>query len=167
MASKQTTQAVADLATVYRTLAVDLPLAATRWGLGAGGEKETTEAAWKAYDAGVRLATTAVDSLFRSPLAGTVTARALDAFLRGQQLSNALTGVIFTGLWQGVGLSTTAETQALRTEIQTLREDIRALGAVQAVRRKVKPLSPVEEREEIGQASQHHNGASRPIRAAA
>lgn len=167
MASKQTTQAVADLATVYRTLAIDLPLAATRWGLGAGKEKETTEVAWKAYDAGVRLATTAVDSLYRSPLAGTVTARALNVFLRGQQLSNALAGVVFTGLWQSVGLPTAAETQALRTEVQALREDVRALGAVQAIRRKVKPLSPVEEREEMGQASQHHNGAARPIRSAA
>jgi hypothetical protein len=88
-------------------------------------------------------------------------------FLRGQQLSNALAGVVFTGLWQSVGLPTAAETQALRTEVQALREDVRALGAVQAIRRKVKPLSPVEEREEMGQASQHHNGAARPIRSAA
>lgn len=167
MASKQTTQAVEDLATVYRTLAVDLPLAATRWGFGVGGEKETTEAAWKAYDAGVRLATSAVDSLYRSPTAGTFTARALNVFLRGQRLSNALAGVVFTGLWQSVGLPTAAETQALRAEVQALREDVRAFGTAQSIRRKVKPWSPAEEREEEGQTNLHHNGASRPIRSAA
>lgn len=167
MASKQTTQAVEDLATVYRTLAIDLPLAATRWGFGAGGEKETTEAAWKAYDAGVRLATTAVDSLYRSPLAGAVTARAFTMFLRGQQLSNALAGVVFTGLWQSVGLPTAAETQALRVEVQALREDVRALGSAQSIRRRVKPWSPAEERKDAVQSNPRQNGTAHPIRPAA
>ena len=68
MAEKQMTQTIEDLATVYKTLFLDLPLAGAKWGMGIGAEKETTETAWKAYDASVRLATSAIDTLYRSPL---------------------------------------------------------------------------------------------------
>ena len=51
---------------VYKTLFFDLPLAGARWSLGLGGEKETAEAAWKGYDASVRLASTAIDNFYLS-----------------------------------------------------------------------------------------------------
>src|SRR5215475_5581485 len=125
MMDKQLTQVMEDLTTVSKTLFIDLPLAGTKWGLKIGEEKEATETAWKAYDAGVRLATTAIDNLYRMPLFGEMTARSLDLFLQSQRLSNAIAGTFFTGLWQTIGLSTTAETQALRAEVQALRADVR------------------------------------------
>jgi hypothetical protein len=59
-----------DVAIVYRTLVWDLPLALAQYGRGNGGEREAVETAWKAYDAAMRLATTATDDLYRTPLFG-------------------------------------------------------------------------------------------------
>jgi len=136
MADKQLTQTAEDLATVYKTLLLDLPVAATKWGLGIGRKQETTETAWKAYDASVRLTNTTVDTLYRAPLFGEIAARSLNVFLRGQQMRNTLAGVFFTGLWQSVGLPTATEVQAMRAEVQALREDVRALNVGVQVRKK-------------------------------
>src|SRR5438034_8868932 len=79
MVDKKITQSVEDLATVYKTLCLDLPLAEAQRGLGIGGERETLDMAWKGYDAGGRLATAAIDAnLYRTPLFGEVMARSLD-----------------------------------------------------------------------------------------
>ena len=111
-----------------KTLLLDLPLAGAKWGVGRGEEKEVTEAAWKSYDAAVRVATTAIDNLYRNPLLGNVLSRALHELLRWQQLSNALAGAVFSGLWKTVGLPTAAEVQALREEIRALRVNRLVLG---------------------------------------
>jgi hypothetical protein len=130
--------ALEDLTTAYTTLFIDLPLSGLRRSLGLAEEKETTEAAWKAYDASIRLATSAIDRLYRTPLFGEATARSLDLFLQGQRLSNAFSGAVFTTLWNTIGLPTAAETQALRAEVQALREEIRPLTTPLAVRPKTK-----------------------------
>jgi hypothetical protein len=113
-----------DLVTVYKALLLDLPLTSVKWGLGLGKEKEVTEAAWRGYDAAVRLATAAVDNLYRTPLFGEAVARSLDSMLRWQRLSNALVGTWFAGLWPAVGLPTAAAVQGLRAEVQALREEL-------------------------------------------
>ena len=114
MVDRKITQSVEDLGTVNKTLWLDLPLAGAKWGLGSGSERETLAAAWKGYDASMRLATAALDNLYRTPLFDEIMARSLDSALRWQRLSNALAGVLFTRLRQVVGLPTAAETQALR-----------------------------------------------------
>ena len=55
-----------DLLQVYKTLTFDLPLVSMRWTFGSANDKESTIAVWKGYDAGVRLATSTIDSLYRS-----------------------------------------------------------------------------------------------------
>jgi hypothetical protein len=122
-------QGVADLLTVYKTLLLDLPLAGGKWGLGIGKEKEVAEAAWKGYDAGVRAATAAIDTLYRTPLFGRVLGRSFTGMLRWPRLGKALSGALFTGLWRTVGLPTAAEAQALQSEIQALHEELRSLTA--------------------------------------
>jgi hypothetical protein len=168
MADKQFTQTMEDLATVYKAFFLDLPLAGAKWGLGIGEEKETTEAAWKAYDASVRLATTTIDSLYRTPLFGEVAARSLNVFLRGQRLNNALAGAFFTALWQAVGLPTAAETQALRAEVQALREELRSHATGLVVKPKEqKPLTQREKQRDAAQATMQDNSAVKPLRTAA
>ena len=142
MANTQIPQAMENAVIFYKTLFFDLPLAGAKWGLGIGEEKEATETAWKTYDASVRLATTIIDTSYRAPLFGEFTARSLDVVLRGQRLGTALAGVFFTGLWQAVGLPTASEVQALRTEVQALREDVRFRAAGFPVRKK--QTTPVE-----------------------
>lgn len=127
--AEKTPQGVEDLLTVYKTLLLDLPLAGAKWGLGMGKEKELTEAAWKGYDAWVRLTRTSVDGLYRNPLFGDLLARSLEGILRWQRLSTALAGAFFAGLWQAVGLPKAAEVQALQAVVQALREDLHSLSA--------------------------------------
>ena len=167
MADKQLTQTAEDLATVYKTLLLDLPVAATKWGLGSGGEQETTEAAWKAYDASVRLTSMTVDTLYRAPLFGEIAARSLNMFLRGQQLGNALAGVFFTGLWQSVGLPTATEVQALRAEVQALREDIRPLNVGVQVRKKKPAPTKSDGQGRPAPVNVSIDGDDRPLQAAA
>jgi hypothetical protein len=174
MADKQLTQTAEDLATVYKTLLLDLPLAATKWGLGLGVQQETTETAWKAYDASVRLTSTTVDTLYRAPLFGDIAARSLNVFLRGQQMRNALAGVFFTGLWQSVGLPTSTDVQTMRAEVQGLRDDVRALNLGVQVRKKqaaaAKPQGAAAKpqgQDRTAPADVSLNGDGHPLRAAA
>jgi hypothetical protein len=167
MADTQLTQSVKDLATVYKTLLLDLPVAVTKWGLGVSEEKEAAETAWKAYDVGVRLATTTIDSLYRAPLFGQVAARSLDATLRAQRLNSAVAGVFFTGLWQAVGLPTSTEVQSLRAEVRALREDVRSLNTATIVRPKKTAPVGAEEQVRTSQVKVAPNGVERPLQAAA
>ena len=128
MAAK-TSQHAEDLVTIYQTLFLDLPLAGARWGLGIKGAKETAEVAWKGYDAWVRFTSTSLDELYRNPLFAATVARSLDGWLRWRQLSNALAGAFFAGLWPAVGLPKTTEVQALHVEVRALREEFRSLTA--------------------------------------
>jgi hypothetical protein len=167
MAESQETRSREDLATVYRSLFVDLPLASARWGLGMGEEKEVAEAAWAGYDAAVRLSTTAVDNLYRTPVFGDFTSRSLDGLLRWQRFGNAFAGVLFAGLWQTVGLPTAAETHALREEIQALREEVRALRPGLLVKSKESGVLQREEPRAVAQVKLRANGIAKPLRSAA
>jgi hypothetical protein len=120
-------------------------MASVKWGLGVGEEKDATIAAWKGYDAGVRMATAAIDSLYRNPLFSNVFGRTLSTALRWQQLGSAVGGAIFTSLWKAMGIPTSDEMQTLseqlrsleqrlshlaqKKDVQTLLDQIRALDA--------------------------------------
>jgi hypothetical protein len=122
MADHNIVKTMEDLITAYKTFTVDLPLAGTRWAFGLGQEKDVAATAWKGYDASVRLATAAVDSLYRTPLFGTTVTGVANQMLRWQQLGNSATGLLSATLRQGV--STPA-----RTELQTLAERVTRLEA--------------------------------------
>lgn len=121
----------------YTALYVDLPFAGLRIGLGMGGEKEATEAAWKSYDASVKLSSTTIDDLYQNPVVGDMTAATLDSMLRWQKANTALTGAFFTGMWKSMGLPTAGEIQALREEVRALAE--RSQPVELHVKPKVKP----------------------------
>lgn len=134
---------VTDLVAMWRATFFEFPIAGTQWAWGVGKEQEAAEAAWKGYDAWVRLANAQVDELYRNPLFGDLMARSLDEVLRWQRFSSALVNTFFAGLWPAVGLPTAAAVQALRGELhslttrlkaqdiqmQTLRAELRALSA--------------------------------------
>lgn len=83
---------VHDFAALQEALCLALPVASVRRDLGVRREKEATEAAWRAYDAGVRLLTTSIDSVYRNPVFGESVAMLSESFLQWQRLSTALTG---------------------------------------------------------------------------
>ena len=159
-------QGMEELTTLYKTLFLDLPLANMKRQLGIGEEKEAAEVAWNGYDAGVRLATTAIDNLYRAPLFGEVMARSLDGALRWQRFTSAVAGAFFPPLWQAVGLPTAAETQALRDEVHALREELRSQGTGLVVKPKEAPVLH-QERREAAQAKPRSNSAAPSLRTAA
>jgi hypothetical protein len=118
-------QQIDDFLILARSVFVDLPLTGIQWQWGFGKKEAVTETAWKGYDAGVRLATAAIDNLYRLPLTAEVLTRVAPALLRWQRINNAVTGAVFTGLWQTVGLPTTAETRVLREAVARLAADVR------------------------------------------
>lgn len=159
---------VEDLVTFYKSFFLELPLAGAKWSLGLGDEKAATEAAWKGYDAAVRLSTAAIDNLYRAPMFGEITARSLDGLLRWQRLGNAVAGAFFPILWQTVGLPTAAETQALRAELQGLREELRAQTTGLRVKRKDSgEHPPVATQNDATPPPSRGNGAVASMRVAA
>jgi len=102
-----------DLLQVYKTLTFDLPLASMRWALGSKNDRESTVAVWKGYDAGVRLATSSIDSLYRSQSLSEIVGSTVNQLLRLQQLSNAASSFFATSLWRPLALPTTPLIQSL------------------------------------------------------
>ncbi|MCS6927518.1 MAG: hypothetical protein NZ578_16635 [Candidatus Binatia bacterium] len=164
MAAPKGAQGLEDFVTIYRSFFLDLPLAGVQWALGMTEEKEIAHAAWNGYDAAVRLSTTAVDTLYHTPLFGHVMAQSLDGLLRWQRFGNALADTFFATLWQTVGLPTAAQTQALRAEVEALREEVRALSP----KREEKAKAPqTTRRRERRQADLNGNGLATTMRSAA
>lgn len=120
MAEQNLTKAMEDLLTAYKTFTVDLPLAGTRWAFGIGQEKDLATTAWKGYDASIRVATAAVDSIYRTPLFGTTVSNVANQMLRWQQLGNSATKLLSNNLQQGVGIPTPAAAQALTERVTRL-----------------------------------------------
>jgi hypothetical protein len=120
VAKQLTTQSLGDLATAYKSFFFDLPLAGLKWSLGAGEEKDATAAAWKGYDAGVRMASATIDALYRNPLFSNVFGRALSATLQWQQVGNAVSGALFTSMRKAVGAPSAAELQGLSEQVRSL-----------------------------------------------
>ncbi|MGE0682168.1 MAG: hypothetical protein AB7P69_14875 [Candidatus Binatia bacterium] len=145
MATKQHSQGAVDFTTAYKSLFFDLPMASLKWRLGMGEEKDATIAVWKGYDASVRIATAAVDALYRNPLFSDVFSRTLSTMLQWQQIGNAVSGTVFTSLWKTMGVPTADEVQILAEQlrglenrlsqmaqtkdVQTLLDQLRALDA--------------------------------------
>src|SRR5215475_8245368 len=140
--AEQARHTAADLMTMYKATFFELPMAGTKWAWGVGKEQETVEAAWKGYDAWVRLASTAIDELYRNSLFGEVVVRALDGGLRWQRLSNAWAGAFFGELWPVVGLPTAAAVQALQEGVQSLTARVTAQDVqIQALRKELRSLT--------------------------
>jgi hypothetical protein len=124
MAANSQAQGAVELATIYKSFLFDLPLASMKWSFGINAEKEASEAAWKGYDASVRLATTTIDALYRSPLFSDVAGRTLNMLLRWQQIGNAVNGTVFTGLWKALGVPTAAEMESLAEQLRSVEEKL-------------------------------------------
>ena len=148
MAETNVTNMMTDAMKVYKALFFDLPVAGIRQGLGLADDQETTTSAWGGYDAMVRLTSQGIDNLYRTPQFAEATAQALDGFLRWQQVSNALTKTVLTGLTQAAGLPSANETRALQAEIRALREEVTALRGetdLRAISPKVEqPATPLK-----------------------
>ena len=133
MATKPQSQGAVDFTTAYKSLFFDLPMASLKWRLGMGEEKDATIAAWKGYDASVRMATTAVDSLYRNPLFSDIFSRTLSTMLRWQQIGNTISGTVFTSLWKAMGVPTSDEVQILAEQLRGLENRLSQMAQTKDV----------------------------------
>jgi hypothetical protein len=124
MAANTTSQGAQDLMTLSYALFRDLPVAAARWRLGQGDERATTEAIWKIYDASVRVATTAVDTLYRTPLFSETVSNTVNQWLRWRRMGNAVNRVLVSSFWQMLGLPTAAEIHILTAHVRALEAHV-------------------------------------------
>ena len=131
--NNSTTHIIDDQLRWAKTLTVDLPLAMTRWAVGMGTEEMATTTAWHGYDASVRVLTSAVDALYRAPITAVVFGRTVDAALRLQRLSNAVTGMVFAGFRRAATLPTTIASQEFNATTPQLAADIRKQQELQVV----------------------------------
>jgi hypothetical protein len=117
-----------------KALAVEVPVAGVKRGLGRGEAGAVTDSAWKGYEASIRLVTSSIDRLYRSRLFGTFLAGSAEGLLRWQRLNNALTKACFAALWRAVDLPTAAEVNAVREELRSLAAGVKAQGeAIEAL----------------------------------
>lgn len=116
--AKTTHRQGADVLSLATALFLDLPLAETQRRLGLADEKDVQEARWKSYDAGVRILTSAIDTLYQSPAFGGTLDLSLQTLLRWQQLHNGLIGTVFAIVPELAGLPSAAQLEAVQAEIQ-------------------------------------------------
>jgi hypothetical protein len=124
VAKQPAAQGAVDFTTAYKSFFFDLPMASLKWSLGVGEEKDATTTAWKGYDASVRMATAAIDALYRNPLFSDVFGRTLSTMLQWQKVGNAVSGAMFTSVWKAMGVPTSDEMQALSEQLHSLENHL-------------------------------------------
>lgn len=107
----------------------DLPAETAKVLFGAGDEGELRKAAWKAYDAWVNLANELTNAFYSDPLIGEATGRMMEAALRFRHVSGLMASAVFGNFWPLIGLPTHGEMVALREDLLSLREELRAYAA--------------------------------------
>jgi hypothetical protein len=131
-----------DLLQVYKTLTFDVPLVGMRWAFGSANDKDSTLALWKGYDAGVRLATSSIDSLYRSQSLSEIVGNTVNQVLRIQQLTNAASKLLMTGLAQPLALPGTVEAQPATAPVDMRSSDTRAAQTPAATTRRSRKRRP-------------------------
>jgi hypothetical protein len=118
-----------DLASLYKMLFIELPVAGSKAALGLGKDGALEETVWKAYDAGIRLINRSTDSLYQNPFFGDAIGRSLPGLLQTQRLTSAVSGAAFAAWRSATGLAGASEVHAVRSELRDLRHDLRSLIA--------------------------------------
>ena len=88
-------------------------------------DRQVHEVAWNAYDTAVGAANYVINGLFTSPAAGNVLGGAIDTVLRWQRFNAAVAGAFVGALWPAVGLPSASDVEAIRIDIQSMREELR------------------------------------------
>jgi hypothetical protein len=90
-----------------------------------GIDRQLHEIGWKAYDTVVGASNNATNRILTSPAVGQVLGGAIDAMLRWQRFNAAVAGAFFSALWPAVGLPSATEVEAIRSDVRSMREELR------------------------------------------
>jgi hypothetical protein len=94
-----------------------------------GIDRRLHEIGWTAYDTIVGAANNVTNRVFTSPAVGQVLGGAIDLTLRWQRLNTAVAGALFSALWPAVGLPSASEIEGLRSDVRSMREELREAAA--------------------------------------
>ncbi len=90
-----------------------------------GIDRQLHEIGWKAYDTVVGASNNVTNRVLTSPAVGQVLGGAIDAVLRWQRFNAAVAGAFFSALWPAVGLPSANEVEAIRSDVRSMREELR------------------------------------------
>lgn len=90
-----------------------------------GIDRQLHEIGWKAYDTVVGAANNATNRLFTSSTVGQVLGGVIDVTLRWQRFNAAVAGAFFAALWPAVGLPSATEVESIRSDVRSMRDEIR------------------------------------------
>jgi hypothetical protein len=131
MSNKQS-QIVNDITAFFEAAFIELPSAAARRLLAEEKDDQSLYAAgWKAYDAFVRIANESANQLYANPAFGEVTARSIEAALQARRASDSIASALFREVLPVLGLPSAKEIESLNRSITALREEVRAVKALQ------------------------------------
>jgi len=105
---------------------IDLPAAATLRVFKLEKENELYSAGWKAYEAATSVVTELTNRAYANRTIGRVGANFLERVLKTQRVADAVSGAFFSALWPSLGLPTGDDIEALRRDVKSLREEVRA-----------------------------------------
>jgi len=105
---------------------IDLPAAVTLRTFKAETEGELYQVGWKAYEAATGIVSDLTNRAYANRSVAKVGVRILENGLRTQRVVDAVAGAFFSALWPSVGLPTASDIEALRRDVKSLREEVRA-----------------------------------------
>jgi hypothetical protein len=89
-------------------------------------DREVHELAWNAYDTANGAADDVANLFFAIPTVVNALGRAIDVVVRWQRFNAAVAGAFLAALWPAVGLPAAADVEAIRINVRSLREELRA-----------------------------------------
>jgi hypothetical protein len=105
---------------------VDLPAAVTLRAFKAEMDGELQKAGWKAYEAATGVVTDLTNRAYANRPIASFGARIIERSLKTQRVVDAFAGAFFSALWPSIGLPMATDIEALRRDVKSLREEIRA-----------------------------------------
>jgi hypothetical protein len=157
MSSKES-QVVNDIATFFEAALFELPAAAAKRLLTEEkDDKALYAAAWKAYDAFVRIANESANQLYANPAFGQMAAQTLEIGLQARRAGDALTSGFFRDLLPVVGLPAAKDFERLNRSLEGLREEVRAVRAAQ------ESFEAIDENYDVARSAEAQNASAQII----
>ena len=107
---------------------IDLPAAVTLRAFKAETNGDLHQAGWKAYEAATGIVTDLTNRAYANKSIAKVGARILENTMRTQRVVDAMAGAFFSALWPSIGLPMASDIEALRRDVKSLREEVRAIA---------------------------------------
>lgn len=159
------THGMADVMTMWTATFLEVPAVTTQWSVGMSQQHQVEAALWKGYDAWVRVAKTAVNEVYKTPLFAEFATTALERTLRWQQWQHTIASAVAASVTPLTGLPTAATVDAMQEELHSLRASVAEQTAHLRALRTELQIQRTEHvpTHELPHVSTSRNGHGRPL----